>query len=461
MAIAANRMYNDPALGQAFSNLAAAFAPPSGGDLSGYAAAAAKKAEAARLAQLFDYSKSPTFDQTQFDRMGVATGNYAPTQSYYAVDTGAATDRRGQDISAATSRANTTDTVRGSVISNLFSPLNQGQVRPDVPLDIASTVGLPAVGAAQGMPKPLSETEVKGAILQGLPKADQSATVLSDIPVEQIASEGRGGVYARRSDAVGKSVYDKPTSSATETQNYRTPEGKEGSAFFDRGTNAWRDTATQQPIPQGSITYNTSLQGGGADTGVGPTTANKTKWQGQVAEADYALGRIGTFEQLLQSNPGALGVAGGIQGFIQEAQQGVKEIAAMYGDNDYVKSLEDLAAKAGEAARAGGWDPAIAQARLMALEMAYMEIKSQDPSGEVNVRELERVLPMFNGGFAGNQPVLDALQITKQRWAERKANATSALGGTAAPGALPSANPTAAPVVEEWVRGPDGKLVRK
>lgn len=458
MAIAANRMYNDPALGQAFSNLAAAFAPPSGGDLSGYAAAAAKKAEAARLAQLFDYSKSPTFDQTQFDRMGVATGTYAPTQSYYAVDTGAATDRRGQDISAATSRANTTDTVRGSVISNLFSPLSQGQVRPDVPLDIASTVGLPAVGAAQGMPKPLSETEVKGAILQGLPQPDQNALVMSDIPVEQIASEGGGGIYARRSDAVGKPIYEKPTSESV--KNYQTTDGRQGTAVMRNG--ALVDTQTGQPIPANSITFSSSLQGGSTDTGISaPTTANKSLWQKQAAEADYALGRIGTFEQLLQSNPGALGVAGGIQGFIQEAQQGVKEIAAMYGDNDYVKSLEDLAAKAGEAARAGSWDPAIAQARLMALEMAYMEIKSQDPSGEVNVRELERVLPMFNGGFAGNQPVLDALQITKQRWAERKANATSALGGTAAPGAAPAANLTAAPVVEEWVRGPDGKLVRK
>ena len=41
MAITTNRVYNDPALGAAFSNLASAFMPPGGGDLAGYASAAA------------------------------------------------------------------------------------------------------------------------------------------------------------------------------------------------------------------------------------------------------------------------------------------------------------------------------------------------------------------------------------------------------------------------------------
>ena len=161
MPVAQNRYYNDPTIGQAFSNLAGMFAPPSGGDLAGYATAAAKKAEAARLAQLFDYAKAPDFNQTQFDRMGVAVGNYAPTGSYYAVDQNNATTRRGQDIDAETSRLNNANTVRGSTLSSLFQPLNQGQLRPEVPEDIASTVGLPAMSAAEGLPKPLSETEWK------------------------------------------------------------------------------------------------------------------------------------------------------------------------------------------------------------------------------------------------------------------------------------------------------------
>ena len=79
--ISPNRYYNDPALGQGFSNLASIFAPPSGSDLSGYATAAATKQKAAQLADYYDYTKNPNFDRAQFDRMGIAVGNYVPTQS--------------------------------------------------------------------------------------------------------------------------------------------------------------------------------------------------------------------------------------------------------------------------------------------------------------------------------------------------------------------------------------------
>lgn len=161
--IVGNRVYNDPALGAAFSNLAQMFAPPSGADLSGYAAAAAAKEKAARLSELFNYAKDPNFDQARFDRMNVAGGNYAPSQSYYSVDLGDATTRRGQDVVAATSRANNANTVQGSVLGQLYGPLNPGQVRPAVPADVASLVGMPAITEAAGTPKPLSETEWKAA----------------------------------------------------------------------------------------------------------------------------------------------------------------------------------------------------------------------------------------------------------------------------------------------------------
>jgi len=150
---------------------------------------------------------------------------------------------------------------------------------------------------------------------------------------------------------------------------------------------------------------------------------------------------------------------------VQDAQQGARDLVALYGDNGVVQSLDDLSAMVGEAAKAGGWNSAIYQSRLMALEMAYMEIKSQDPSGEVNVRELERVLPMFNGGIAGNQPVLDALQVTRQRWKDRQAAATGALGRVAPAPAAPTAAAPAdgIPTVaspEEAMRLPKGTQFR-
>lgn len=108
-----NRYYNDPALGAAFSSLAQAFAPPSGSDMAGYAAASAKKAEAQRLADLFANAQSPDFNQAVFDRMGQAAGAWTPATGYYGVDTNAATARRGQDITASTALStNSADNAR-------------------------------------------------------------------------------------------------------------------------------------------------------------------------------------------------------------------------------------------------------------------------------------------------------------------------------------------------------------
>ncbi|MCW4115675.1 hypothetical protein NPA31_011940 [Aurantimonas sp. MSK8Z-1] len=108
-------IYNNPALGQAFGNLAAMFAPPSGADAAGWARANAERAEAARRQAIYDYANSPGYDQATADRMGVLGGLYAPNQSFYSVDQGNATARRGQDVAASTSRANNTadnDTAR-------------------------------------------------------------------------------------------------------------------------------------------------------------------------------------------------------------------------------------------------------------------------------------------------------------------------------------------------------------
>ena len=85
MAIRSSGYFNNPQFAQAASNLSALFAPPSGADASGWANANAKREEAMRLADHFDYRLDPNFDQETFDRGGVALGLYAPNQSYHAV----------------------------------------------------------------------------------------------------------------------------------------------------------------------------------------------------------------------------------------------------------------------------------------------------------------------------------------------------------------------------------------
>ncbi|PZP06786.1 MAG: hypothetical protein DI607_14185, partial [Sphingomonas hengshuiensis] len=101
--------FNSQAIASISSNLAGLFEPPSGTDVAGYATADAKRAEMNRLAQLFDYSQAKDFDQQRFDRMGAATGQWTPSQGYYAVDQGNAAARYGYDRTFEASRLNSAD----------------------------------------------------------------------------------------------------------------------------------------------------------------------------------------------------------------------------------------------------------------------------------------------------------------------------------------------------------------
>lgn len=394
MAVTANRLYNDPALGQGFSNLASIFAPPSGSDLAGYATANAKKQEAERLAQLFNYAQDPSFDQTQFDRMGVAAGTYAPTQSYYAVDQGNATQRYGYDVNANASIANNKNTVLGSTIASLYGQLAPGEVRPAVPENVAGLVGLPAVDAAQGLPKPMSETEVMGSILQTLPEPDRRALALSDIPLEQVIM-GDQPQFVRRPDAVGMTPYDKPT--AETVRNYRTPDGKTGTATMRNGQLV--DTQTGAALPAGTNVFSSSLQGGAAETGLGPTTANNTNANNRAAEITSALNTLDIYEGLIRENPGAVGLVGLIRGTAQNAGQTLNDLVQAFG-----KDAPQLAAAADEIKAGLGqvapelFDPSIPEAAFYQGTLAYAIARTENPSGEVSRQAYDRAFERLSGG---------------------------------------------------------------
>lgn len=157
--------YNDPAIAQAASNLASLFAPPSGADAAGWASANAKNAEAQRLATLFSYARDPNFNQQTFDRMGVGSGAYAPNQSYYSVDQGNATTRRGQDITAATSVGNNVRDNNQRMAATRYGALGEGQVLPALPAEVAQQYGLPAQADVQSGTLKLGQNQT--AVLPG------------------------------------------------------------------------------------------------------------------------------------------------------------------------------------------------------------------------------------------------------------------------------------------------------
>lgn len=453
MAIRPNRSYNDPALGQAFSNIAQMFAPPGGADLAGYATARAKGEEADRLGALYSYAQGPNFDQSTFDRMGQAAGQWNPSNGYYGVDTAATTARRGQDVTAATTLEQQRIQNAGALELQNAAPviLNTGQVA-HLPGQTQAATGFggqlygnieaapgemittPDGRVIAGTPKPLTLPEQEAAERQAL----ISRGLLTDdmliegimgerAPVQAVGPEG-SPVYMTPGAAArtGAAPYNAPAAGSVKTSNYQTPEGRRGTARIENGR--LFDSTTGAELPQGTVTFGTNIQGGADDVGLGGTKTNVTDWNKQAYEADYALQRVDTFENLLKTNPGVLGIAGTVQGFVQNAQQGARELSNLYGDNTMVRDISELSSMMAETAKVNGWNPAVAQANILALEMAYMEIKSQDPSGEVNVRELERVLPLFTGGLAGNQPVLDVLQVTRQRLQHRGNAARAALG---------------------------------
>lgn len=226
MPIRSSGYFNNPAFAQAAQNLSSLFEPPSGADAAGWATADAKKQEAQRLADFYDYSTNPEFNQTQFDRMGVGAGAYAPNQSFYSVDKDDATKRYGFDTQASTSRANNADdnaraleTNRLSELGNLFDPVTQDALRPGLPAEIATQFGAPgALPEVQGLRSPLSETQVNAQRIQGLPPELQDAIAFGNTPVENVQTPG-GPQIQTRLDAIGGVPYDKPSNGLTVTTN--------------------------------------------------------------------------------------------------------------------------------------------------------------------------------------------------------------------------------------------------
>jgi hypothetical protein len=467
MGITANR-FNDPALGQAFSNLSSLFAPPSGSDLAGYANSAATKAEAARLADLFAMGATPS---EKAALTGVQGYGQTPQGYTYGVDTTAATDRRGQDVAATTSRANNTDTNRTALLGDLFGPLSVDQVRPAVPADIAGMYGLPEIASERGaisaspgeqitLPdgsviagaeQPLTDEQLRAAILGGLDPNMQTAWAMGSTPVETVLGPN-GPTIALRTDAVGQAPA--PTG-ATETQNYRTPEGQQGTAAFIQGQ--WRDTQTGQPIPPNSVTFGATLQGDQAGTGLGPTTANLTESNKVEASLNAADADIDNLIGQLQANPGIAGTPGAIRGVAQNLASSIGEVLTAFGGDvspNAAVSLETVQAAAANVA--GGRDPAIAQFNISIANLAYRVAQMNNPSGEVSRQAYERALESLSGGmFANNASTLEALGALKEQVARNREQYLGTLrapGGAPAPGAAPVAGMPQPGTVEDGYR---------
>jgi hypothetical protein len=424
-----NRYYNNPNIGAAMENIASIFAPPSAQDIAGYALADKARTEARGLESLYGMAGDPDADMGAFDRWGAATGQWNPNQGFGARDMSDATTRRGDDIQAGTQRygydtqaaTQTSNNVRDNqtrAITELFGARDPYHDQPAAPDEFMDVIGLPGVPAMPGRDKPLSETEVEGAILsdaygQGLVGTKDAADIYrGDIPIEQVIGadidgDGKGDpVNVARGSAIGRQPYTNPGSApAKGFKSWTSPSTqRSGIAITDPATGTITDNASGQPLPPDAIIGDVTDAGGGVFSS---TTSNQTDATKSEAEVNFYLGRVNAMRDLLTNNPGIAGAPGMIRGFVQDAQAFSREMTAAYGDDPIMP--EDVGAMAERFGAAGDYDPAIRRFRALAVELAYAKAKAADPSGEVNVREFEQHFNDFNGGLAGNEGVIPPL----------------------------------------------------
>lgn len=389
MAIRSSPYFNNPQFAQAASNLASLFEPPSGADAAGWATADAKRAEATRLAQLFDMSQDPALDRVKFDQGNIAAGNYTPIQSFYAQDQGNATAIRGQDVTASTSRMNNAaDNARAlqvgklGALADFYDPLNEGQVRPELPSDIAGMYGVDrALPAEYGMPKAPSQTEWDAAQRQRLLEEGEltDQMILDTIVGEQAPVQAVGAAGAPMFMSPGAAVREsaqpfinKGAEAKADVLNYQTPDGVGGTAVYDPAKGGLVDTQTGMALPQGTQTYKSQAQGSAEDILNKPVVNDIDK---QLIDIGMAKNTAVKLRDLIAASPASQGAVGWIRGTAQNLVQTGGELGAYFGGQmaEVNKAIQEGAADAG---LAGSFDPNIPAIDMMKNLLAFQYAKT-------------------------------------------------------------------------------------
>lgn len=500
-----NPLATDPYLQQGLDNLSKLFAPPNSGDIANYAKAKAIREEADRLSANYSYASDPNYNREQADRLNYAVNGNA-NNTFYKVDQADATQRYGLDLGARTELEKQRLSDARAFAEKRYGPIGENQILPDMPASVADYYRLPASDAQTGIitlqpgeqatfpngrvlkgaDKPLNESEWEAAQRERLRLAGSLTDEMmldtingKQTPVQVMGPDGKTPRYVTPGQAVREGLRPAPpvSSAAPETQNYQTAEGKRGTAVFDPTSRSWLDTASGRPIPEGSITFNSSLQGGAADTGLGPTTTNTTSGNNQGAQITSALNTLDVYENLIRNNPGALGVVGLIRGTAQNAGATVQDLADQFGkDVPELRQAADEIRNGLKSVAPRVFDPSIPEAQFLQATLAYAMARTENPSGEVSRQAYDRALERISGGLLGNsQETLANInayrKVLQQQLTGVDAlrNPNSARRDTAFPGTQTTPKPPSpsepprppqAEDVEQWDIGPNGKPVR-
>ena len=423
-----NRYFNDPNMARAFSNLAGLFAPPSAQDFYAQSRTEGQDFENHMRRELFGAAGD------DFDMMGMAAGQWNPTQGLGARDMADATARRGQDIGASTARRGQDVSLAQAYATN---NITGEQAIPGLPPEVAEALGLgfdlPAVSGQEiGAPRaPLSETQVRGANLTdmfdempGLREAlaadgVSASNVVTDDglqmrPTGMAALEGAEPFINRGAEARPDPI------------TYSGPNGERLGGFVVDGQFVSADGRPLSPQQAGTAARIGQPQGSNEDLGM--TTTGQNRADTAFINTTRSLETLNELDGLLATNPGAAGLAGGIQRIAQNFVQTVDEVGQVLQGGF---SPEDLA-------QAGfiddqtyninfnrAFNPQLSEIDILFNQLVWAYAAGQQNDGRVSNQQMEQARRSLgiDGSLSNTAQVRSALTQLRRQFTRDQASA--------------------------------------
>jgi hypothetical protein len=431
-----NAMQRDPNLAKAFDNLAGLFAPPSGADFAASANAQATNQKAARLAEIYNYAKDPSFNRELFERKAIAGGIYSPNQSFYSVDQGNATTLKQTGMNNATTleqkriegqNALTLQNAKPVVASQdqfIFVP-SQTQaatgfgpmLRGKMEFDANKTYLMPdgTTGAGPSMP---SVDQATAAALNRQREAgritDQEIVDLATpnnktVEVENPITGKREIVSVGRAVREGMSpVPPAPTGGARKDGMAVLPDGRRAPVTRAPDGLQWQ-MQDGTPVPPEAQVFDMAKPTGTNDQ-LGITNSNRTDVNNLQAAVDGARFTVQNMRKILAENPNVAGIPGRVKGLLQSLSSSAQQTFKAYASEapDAKITIEEARGLLDRLERsAGSYDPNIVRLQSGIMDLAYARAQISNPRGEVSRQAFERALESFGQTLLSSQQDLE------------------------------------------------------
>lgn len=445
MATRSNRFFNNPQFAQVASNISGMFAPPSPGDELAYAKARSESQQAQRMRDLWEMADG------DFDRSNIAAGNYNPSQSYYAVDTADSTARRGQDVTAATSRANNLEDNRydlaGSIATQTVGEGERALGTSVLDDDIAQAAGLAPGMSIEGRDAPLSTDQVRAGAMQNViaeNPAFGNDLAYDEIDVTEVV--GRDGeprfAPTGRAGQLGLPAYSDPGGRAASQlyQWYDPATDTTGTATFDPNTREFAPAAGSDVMPPTAQIFEPGEPvGTSEELGIGKPGQNVI--DRNIMQIDQTVGTIDTLAKLIGDNQASQGLVGNFRSAMQNLGQTGNELASYFG-GEVERINNDIREGNLPADLAESFDPSLSAIDVMSnvLAFQYAKVLNEDRLSNEMLQQARRALNL-EGMLANQADSLTRLNTIRDTLMAERNGLLAKKGGGLQAGAPPDQGP--------------------